>query len=178
MSRVRLSWFGLAVSVAIAAAIFSGAAEAIAADKVVLKYGLLRASVSVDDLAELAETGEASRSLQFYLRLANKDPEELQRILNQEVRVDGAFLSRLLNSFPGELLLDQIGEVIHTPSGRANRQAMRSAIVTSALPDNTVTLLEILQNYPTSELHVEGKRIAEIVEKIDRIAGQLPEWLF
>lgn len=178
MSRFRLGWLGVASSVAIALGMWSLGTEAIAADKIVLKYGIIRASVSVDDLTELAETGKASRSLKFYLRLANKDPKELQRILNQNVPVDGPFLSRLLNSFPGELLLDQIGEVIHTPSGRANRQAMRSAIVTSALPDNNVTLLEILQNYPTSELHVEGKRIEEIIHKIDGIAGQLPDWLF
>lgn len=178
MSRVGFGWLGFASSLAISLGIFCPAIEAIAAEKVVLKYGIVRASVSVDDLTELAETGEASRSLKFYLRLANKDPKELQRVLNQDVQIDGPFLSRLLNSFPGELLLDQIGEIIHTPSGRANRQAMRSAIVGSALPDNQITLLEILQNYPTSELHIEGKRIAEIVEKIDRIAGQLPDWLF
>lgn len=59
------------------------------------------------------------------------------------------------------MLLDRLGAVIQTPSNRANRQALRSALVLSASDDSQMTLLEILPNYPTSELHVKGELLVE-----------------
>ena len=96
-----------------------------AAERVVLKYSILRESISVQELSQLANTGETSRSLKNYLRLANKKPEELRALLNQNVDVDPVFLSKVLNSFAGGMILDPIGEVIHTPSKRANKESLR-----------------------------------------------------
>jgi Alpha/beta hydrolase of unknown function (DUF1400) len=148
------------------------------AERVVLQYSLLQKSVSVAELTDLAETGEVSSSLDVYLRMANQNPEEVRRALNQEVPADGKLLDRLLNSFPGEFLLDHMGEIIHTPNHDANRQALRSAIVNSALPDNRVTLIEILQNYPAQDLYVNGDRLAEIALALSGAIEKLPSLPF
>lgn len=168
-------WMG---GVLLGAGVFFCAARSRAADHVVLRYSIFQESIAVADLAELAETGEASSSLKAYLKMANKEPEELRRALTQEVAVDGVVLYRVLNSLPGEFLLDRIGEIIQAPSTRASRQALRAAIVSSALPDGKVTLLEAIQNYPTSTVNINGDRIAEIAGKIDRVLGGLPDWSF
>ena len=107
--------------------------DAIAAEQVLLKYGGLRRSVSVDELTTLAETGEASSSLQALLDTAGEDPETLRQGLNEELEVSPVLLDQILNSSPGEWALDQVGEAIHPPSGRASRQALRSAFVLSAM---------------------------------------------
>jgi len=148
--------------------------EVQAAERVILKYSFLRESVSVSELTQLVETGKASPSLRSYLRLANRSPEDLRSALMKSVDVNGVTLHRVLNSLPGEIVLDQVSNVIHTPGNRANRQALRSAIVTSALDDNNVTILELLQNYPTDEVHVEGERLVETYQKINRVVGRLP----
>ncbi len=149
-----------------------------AAETVILKYSILRESVSVDELSHLANTGEASRSLKSYLRLANKTPEELRSLLNQNVDVDPVLLSRVLNSPVGGMLLDPVGEVIHTPSKRANRESLRGALVTSALSDNNIRLIEIFENYPTEEIHVDGNRLAEIYQNIEGFINNLPRLPF
>jgi hypothetical protein len=145
-----------------------------AAEQVILKYSILRESVSVSELGALAETGEVSSSLESYLKLAQKKPEDLQKILSQKVEVNPVLLSQLLNSSPGEFLLDRVSEVIHTPSERANRQALRGALVSSALPDGNIRLIEVLENYPTAEVHVEGDRLAEIYGQFKKLLGSLP----
>ena len=144
------------------------------AEQVILKYSILRESISVAELSTLANTGEVSPSLKAYLKLANKNPEDLQSLLTQKIGVDPVLLSKILNSFPGEYVLDQIGSVIHTPSGRANRQALRGAIVTSALSDGNIRLIEVLENYPTAEVHVEGDRLAEIYKQLKGLIDGLP----
>jgi hypothetical protein len=153
---------------------FSYISPAEASQSVVLKYNILQESVSVPELSNFAKTGELSNSLRAYLRLANREPDELRRVLTQEFSVNPIFLYQLLNSRLGELMLDQVSEVVHTPTNRANRESLRGALVSSALGDGKITLIEILENYPTPEAYVEGDRLVEIAGKIKGVLGRLP----
>lgn len=145
-----------------------------AAEKIMLNYSIFHGSISVKDLRHLSETGEATLALKTYLKLANKNPESLQNALNQTVNINGVTLSKVLNSFVGNMILDQITEVIHTPSRRASREALRGALIQSAIDDNQVQVIEVLENYPTSELHVDGNRLMEIYGQIKGIADKIP----
>ncbi|MEQ8538914.1 MAG: alpha/beta hydrolase [Coleofasciculus sp. D1-CHI-01] len=158
----------------IAVGVWSYSWAANASESVVLKYRFLRETISVPELSTFAQTGELSRSLQAYLDLAGKQPEELRTTLTQPISVNGIMLSRILNTPVGEVMLDRVSEVIHTPTNRANRQSLRSALVISALNDNQITLIEILDNYPTADVHVEGDRLADILQQITRLSQGLP----
>lgn len=145
-----------------------------ASESVILKYGFLRESISVKELSTFANTGKMSSSLRAYLKLANKKPDQVRKVLSQEIPVDGVLLSQILNSKAGELLLDVVANYIQTPSGKASRESLRGAFVSSALPDNNIRLIEIFENYPTSEVHIEGDRLAELYVKINNIIKQIP----
>ena len=142
---------------------------AIAAERVILSYRVFEANLSVSELTDLAETGTVSPGLRAHLRLANRDPEEIRETLNQEATVNPQFLDRALNSSPGEVALDRLGEAIHTPSRRANRQALRAALVMSAQDDGQVSLIEVIQNYPTEEVHVDGDRLVAAYNQIQNL---------
>lgn len=159
--------------VALTSILFSST-RAEAAEKVVLKYRFLQEKVSVPELTTFAQTGELSSSLRSYLKLAKKEPNDLRRTLTQDVKVNPTFLYRALNHPLGEGMLDQVSQVIHTPTNRANRESLRGALVSSALPDGNITLIETLQNYPTPEVHVEGDRIAEVMQTIRNWLNRLP----
>jgi hypothetical protein len=145
-----------------------------AAQWAVLKYRFLRERVSVPELTTFVKTGELSRTLRAYLKLAKKEPAELRRTLTQEVKVNPTVLYQVLKTPVGDAMLDQVSQVIHTPSNRANRESLRGALVSSALPDGNITLIETLQNYPTPEVHVEGERLAEVIQNISKLIGRLP----
>ncbi|MGF1478280.1 MAG: alpha/beta hydrolase [Cyanophyceae cyanobacterium] len=146
-----------------------------AAESVVLKYGFIRESVSVPELSTFVETGELSSSLEAYLKMANTEPEELRSVLTREIEIEPVPLSRGLNTLPGELLLDQVSKVIHTPTQSASQQSLRAALVSSALPDGNITLLEVLENYPTEDVHVEGDRLVETYTQLDKFLGILAD---
>jgi len=137
-----------------------------AAETIVLKYSILRESIAVGELSELSRTGEVSPALESYLSLAQKKPEDLRRLLNQSIAVSPTVLAPLLHSFVGTYLLEQVGSVIHTPSQRASTEALRGALITSAQTDDRISLMEILENYPTAEIQVEGDRLLELYQKI------------
>ena len=144
-----------------------------ASETVIFKYGFLRESISVPELTNFVQTGQLSRSLKAYLKMANRKPEEMRNLLTQEIEVDGIFLYNMLRTIPGEFLLDEVSKVIHTPTDRANRQSLRSAFVSSALEDNKITLMEVMQNYPTADVHVEGELLADVYRKIDGVVKRV-----
>ncbi len=146
---------------------------AVASEKVVLKYSVIRMTLPVSELEVFAETGKMSPGLEMLLGKAKKDPEAIRRSLNRPVKVNQRFLDRTLNSKVGEVILDEVGQVIRTPSGNANRAALRSALVLSATNDNEITLLETIKNYPTPEVYVEGDRLVEAYGKLVALSEQL-----
>ncbi|MEH2369007.1 alpha/beta hydrolase [Nostoc sp.] len=112
--------------------------------------------ISVEELSTFSQTGELSRSLRVNLALARQDPKAIRQYLTKPVKVNPVFLDRVLNSQIGNIILDRISQVISTPSQRANRQALRAALVLSANQDGQVSLIEVIKNYPTNEVEVDG----------------------
>lgn len=149
-------------------------APAEAAQSVVLKYSILRETISVPELTTFARTGEISPLLKAYLKLAGREPDQLRKTLTQQIPVNGTLLYGILTTPVGAVMLDQVSEVVHTPDNQANRESLRSALVSSALPDGKITLIETLENYPTPEVHVEGDRLVDVVRNITRVMGRLP----
>ncbi|WP_414624250.1 alpha/beta hydrolase [Calothrix sp. CCY 0018] len=148
-----------------------------AAEKVVFNYKIFSQSLPVEELTQLTETGEVSPTLKYYLNKTNQDPQAVRDVLNKEVNISTTTLDRTLNSKIGEFLLDQISQTIHTSSGRANNKALRSAIVLSSSEDNQVSLMEIIQNYPTNEVYVEADNLERTYNQLSILTEGLQGWL-
>ena len=159
------------------ASILLSSTSAVAAEQVVLKYRIFQESISVKELTTFAETGELSSSLQVNLALARQKPQVVRQYLTEPVKVNPIFLDRLLNSSIGEVVLDEVSQVVHTPSRRANRQALRSALILAASSDGTLTLVEIIQKYPTAVVQVEGDRLERAYRQISQLTGLVEDFL-
>lgn len=159
--------------VAAGAGIVFYSSAAAAAEKVVLKYSAIRVTLQVSELEIFAETGKMSPGLEMLLGKAKKDPEAIRSSLTRPVKVSQRFLDETLNSSVGKIILDEVGQVIRTPSGKANREALREALVLSATNDNEITLLETMKNYPAAEIDVEGDRLVEVYGKLVALSEQL-----
>ncbi|MEM1366774.1 MAG: alpha/beta hydrolase [Cyanobacteria bacterium P01_H01_bin.15] len=143
------------------------------AEFVIFRYKIFRESISIPELRAFVDTGEMSRSLKSYLKAANAKPTAFRQTLTDSVEIDAVALSRFLNTVPGELLLDQLSQIIQTPGGRASRQSLRGALVQSALDDNQIAIIEILENYPTRELEIDGDRLVSIYQQFAQVADIL-----
>lgn len=152
-------------------------APVVAAENIVLKFSVFRDSLSVRELQTFAETGEPSTQLKAYLALTKQDPDAIRQTLNKPVKVNPLILDQVLNSPVGNLLLDELSQVIHTPSNQANHQALRSAMILSASDDRQITLMELMTHYPTPEVHVEGDRLLEAYQTLSRLKGRVRDIL-
>ncbi|WP_009631655.1 alpha/beta hydrolase [Synechocystis sp. PCC 7509] len=172
MSLLRRS---LLLSIVIVFSLSNG--SAFAAENVLLKYRIFRESISVKELTNFAQTGELSTSLRVNLALAKQDPKPIRQYLTETVAVNPILLDRVLNSPVGNVILDQISEAIHTPSRKADRQALRAALILSASRDRNISLIEVIQNYPTAEVEVEGEVLERAYRQLRQLGGNLQDLL-
>lgn len=164
-------WLRCQVLVLVVGANILIASSTIAAEQVALKYRIFRESISVNELSTFAETGKLSTSLRANLELAKQDPKMVRWYLSQTVQANPAFLDRVLNSGIGDVMLDQLSQVIHTPSHRADLQALRSALILCASRDGNVSLIKTIQIYPSTQVEVEGDRLESAYVQLRRLRG-------
>lgn len=169
LRRVGLSVLGAGLSVGLAAN------SASAAEELILTYGPVQQTVNIDNLAAFAATGEQSSEIAYLLRVSGQDAESVRDLLNYELNADFLFLHRLLNSLPGEYLLYEIGQVLHTKSRRANIQSLRAALLLSMNDDNQLTPLEFFQNYPTAQMYLDGVELIQVVRRVSNLVDNLSE---
>lgn len=144
-----------------------------AAERLYFTYGPLGRSFSIEDLRTFAETGESTRQLQWYFNLANTEPEDFRQVLTKPIPVSRGLINRITYSLPGEFALSQLGEVIHTKSRRANIQALRAALVLSVNDDNRLSILEFLENYPTSGVYIDGVVLARVIRNVKDVVEDI-----
>jgi hypothetical protein len=105
-------------------------------------------------------------SIELYLELAGVTSEELRLALTSEVTVSHRFLDNLLNTEGGEYTLTEVTQVIHTPSQQASVQALRSALIAAASDDQQISLLELLQTYPTQQVYINGGNLIQLARDL------------
>ncbi|MBF2056009.1 MAG: alpha/beta hydrolase [Cyanobacterium sp. T60_A2020_053] len=150
--------------------------EVMGAEDVVIRCGSFRMGISHKDIVTFAETGKKSGNLEIYFNATKQDPKIMQRVLKQNIPVDGVMLSKVLNHSWSSFLLNPLAEVITTPSDSASMQSLRGALVLSALNDNQLSILEIIENYPTAEVHLQGDKILETYQTLENIMGSIGKW--
>jgi hypothetical protein len=147
--------------------------EVKAAEKVVLKYSVLQVPISVSELETFAKTGQMSPPLALLLTQSKQNPDTVRQTLTKPVKINYNLVKDNLKSMPAKLILDQVGQVIHPPSNQHDRDSLGNAVLKSLEKDNELTLLEVMQNYPTSEIQVEGDRLGEAYTQLATFSKQL-----
>ena len=151
--------------------------SAIAAEKIVLKYGPIAQSVNISDLENFVKTGAKTPTLATILRISKQDADTVRGLMSLELGVNIVTLDRVLNSKVGENALIEIGKSLRTRSRYESHKALRGAVILSAADNNKLSLLEVLQKYPTSEIDVEVGNIGNTVEKLKGLSGNLQNLL-
>ena len=143
---------------------FGLAKSAQAAERVFITFGFAEVSTSVEDLRAYAEKGEVSSELRFYLNLLS--PEQQQRFrqaLLARQDIGPAKLSKFLRSSIGDNILSYLGSVVQTAGRRDGKIGLRGALVLAAAEPEGLSLLGVLENFPTSAVRIDSLTGLQIV---------------
>ena len=150
MQTARVFWRSLITSLGMGLMVCTAPLQAQAAEQITLIIGPLNRSIQVSELRRLAETGEVRGDLKTILKVSGQSPEAAGRLLTQSIPFDLVVAYNILTSSPGEALLSKLGQILAPRrSNTAGLEALRSAILLSLSEDNEMSILELLERYPT-----------------------------
>ncbi|MGB5636932.1 MAG: alpha/beta hydrolase [Waterburya sp.] len=146
--------------------------QAESAENVILNYGVLEFSVSIDSLETYAKTGKIEDELKSYADFVT--PEQLEKFkvgLSTSVDFSHLAIAQFLYSFQGEKILERVSQVIKTEARQPGFYAIRSALILAAADqDSGLTPLNVLKKFPTDVLRVDSRQGLEIIEDLSQVA--------
>ena len=135
-----------------------------AAERVTLTFGFAEVSTSVEELRAYGERGEVSKELAFYLRLLSEEQRlQFRQALQARQDIGPAQLSKFLRSSIGDNILRFLGDVVQTAGRRDGARGLRGALVLAAAEPGGLSLLGVLDNFPTSTVRIDSLRGFQIV---------------
>ena len=177
MLNAKSWWSYLAVGalqISFGTAIWSGwVKKALGAEDIILNYGALEFSVSVDSLETYATEGKLKGALKSYADFLT--PEQLQQFktgLITEADFDHLAIAQFLYSYQGEKMLERVSGVIQTNARQPGFYAIRSALILAAADrDNGgLTPLNVLKKFPTHTLRIDSRQGFKLFKDMSRFA--------
>lgn len=136
-----------------------------ATDTVILRFEGSQVTVPITNIRTFVATGEAQTpEFQGFAQKHPKAREILQKTLNKEITFSGKLKERLSKSSVGEFLLTQVDQLM--TSGGTGVQSLRVAFQESLKDNNQVSILELLENYPGSQVTLD---VAALERGYDRV---------
>ena len=174
-ARSRLRRHALATGSAMALSLLSCFQPVYAAKDVALVSGAFIRSISVADLAYLAETGEARGLLVDLLKLSRQDPEDVAKLLNQELNLPLVLTSRLMSTRIGDVILTRVARIIYplkVPAASVSVPALRAGVINGLqIGEGGLTAIKFLEAYPSEVMEVNIPALIAVIEKAESIAG-------
>lgn len=171
----RLRHYALATGSALAFTLLNCFQPLNAAEDVALVSGAFIRSISVADLEYLAETGKARGLLSDLLRLGQQDPENVAKLLNQELDVPLVLTSRLMSTKIGDVILRRVAQIIYplrVPEPSVSVPALRAGVINGLqIGDGGLNMIKFLKAYPADVMEINLPALMAAIEKAESIAG-------
>lgn len=140
------------------------------AERIYLTYGPLELSLSIKSLSTYARVGKIDRELAAYTdRLNPQQLEQLRQILQTPVDVKPLAIAQFLYSPQGKIILDKVGQIIQTKAGQPGFYAIRSALIQAAASPEGLTLLNVLEKFPTYGIRINSVRGFQVLEELSNL---------
>lgn len=142
-----------------------------AAERITFSLGAtIERSISVESIEIYVKEGRITEELAPYMSFINQvDPDALDQareLLNQRADVDVTTLAQFAYTPQGEYFLDQVGEVFRTGARLPGGKGLRGAAIGAAADQDTgLTVLNVIQRFPTPVLRVDLRRGLAIANK-------------
>ncbi len=167
-----LRWVGIALSIWLLPTVGT-MRPALGAERIYFSYGALEDSVSIASLAKYAKTGKIDENLADYTkRLNRRQLTQLRRVLLTRVDLSPIAVSQFFYSPIGETLLERLGELIQTPARLSGFYSIRGALILAAADSQGLTLLNVMQKFPTRGIWLDLARILQTTGALERLNNQ------
>nr|RNJ67582.1 MAG: alpha/beta hydrolase [Leptolyngbya sp. IPPAS B-1204] len=142
-----------------------------AAERIYFNYGLLGRSVTIEQLATFAKTGELEGSLALLKWLSPERRAQIQAVLQLRYPVDPIMVDRFAYTSSGERLFRELGELIQSEAYQNGARGLRSAAILATANPDGVSIIGFLQQFPT-DMRIDLRRVLAFAQRVSGILKQ------
>jgi len=144
-----------------------------AADRLVVSYGALQRSVPISAVRTFIQQGEVTPETRAYATLLNSQQlSNLRTALQGGVKLGVVPVDNFLNSPSGNALLQKVGEIIRIGPNLTGEKAVSAALIISAGKEDGINLVNFLENFPNSQVFVDGLKLQDTVAKLQNLVAE------
>lgn len=166
--RLRSRGWGYLMGLLLSIGLESG--PALGAERVTISYGVLERSIAVESLEQYAQDGTIAKDLRSYTQLLDESQrQQLQQALSVRADLGVVAVSQFLYTAQGEILLQRLGEVVRTDANLSGFYALRSALILAADSPEGLTFLNVLRQFPLSNIRIDLGRTLQILGELQQL---------
>jgi hypothetical protein len=159
----------LAVSTSIACAPSASAIETIT-----LVFNESRVSVPFSDFETFVKTGEAQReNLQKFLARVPNTSQAVRTVMTREIAITRPFTEQNFKNLFMNFLLVQLSTILGSSAASEDLSPLRTAVVASYRNDQRISLLEVMENYPATEIVVQFPRLERAYNRVSALVERV-----
>ena len=147
------------------------------AEQIKIIYSVFSRTVTTDSLKSFAEKGNSSKTLRKILRATGSSDDEIRLILNKNFEIPITIASKLMYSEIGNVFLNRLSSIIHTPrtnDKRTGMLALRSSVIKGLNSGNeTINLVSFFESYPTKTVILNVNALSKVMNKVQSISELL-----
>lgn len=149
------------------------AAPALGAERIYVTYGPLEESVPIASLALFAKEGKIDSNLDGFAQYAKKSQlAEIRSGLQAKAEISHVTIAQFLYTPQGEVLLERLGRVIQTKARQPGFYAIRAALILAASDPEGLTILNVLQKFPTYGIRIDIARGLAIANELTSLINR------
>lgn len=141
--------------------------SAIAAETVVVRFGLFTESISLADLQEATKTGKLPASLHSYTKgLSEQQRRFLLGALGMNIPMNVVTVNRLVNTQIGTTILNDFATAL-ARKDKAGVQALRAGLVLGSTAPKGLSILSFIAAYPSKRLEIDLPQVFVIAQSLN-----------
>ena len=149
------------------------AAPALGAERIYVTYGPLEESVPIESLALFAKEGKIDSNLDGFAQYAKPvQLAEIRSALQARAEISHVTIAQFLYTPQGEVLLERLGRVIQTKARQPGFYAIRAALILAASDSEGLTILNVLQKFPTYGIRIDISRGLGIASELTSLINR------
>lgn len=162
------------------AGLFFGSGNAQAVETIQLRYYgnsstvPSEVTVSLDEIKTFVQAGELRQQVREFFNINRQDAGPVQRVFTQQIQVPANIGGNFVDTSVGRFVVTQLEKVVQGSNAAPN---LRTALRTSIANDRSISLLEILENYPTETvaINITGlvQTYSDVSAFVDRVVPAL-----
>jgi hypothetical protein len=177
--KLKKSWshlkrWGQVALLSVGAGLLCWGPRAQAAENITLKYNDFERTFDLAELQSFARTGRVSSvELRLFTQMYPQASTLLQTALSQEIAIDAKAEKEIGSNIIGEFVLLQLNKFLRDPARQDNLPQLQSAVVAAYADDGRVSLLEVVERYPESEIQVDLNQVEQAYVELGSFVEQV-----